>query len=194
VIDRIEEILRGLQSDPSQSVREAASCSLDRLRAKRSVASLLNTLRTGTLEERMKVVFSAEDIGGSEGVSLALAALNDREAEVRGAAARVLAFSTAVPVLRALVERLPKEEGVVLGNLLETLGKSRRKELAPVIGKYLGHPDPEVAGKAVEAYALLADKSGWEKILLQARSENEAVRVAAARALSEWSAGDPPAA
>ncbi len=192
VIDRIEEILRGLQSDPSPSVREAASASLDRLRAKRSVNSLLNMLRTGTLEERMKVVFSAEDIGGAEGVNLALAALSDREAEVRGAAARVLAFSPAVPVLRALVERLPKEEGVVLGNILETLGKSRRKELAPVIGKYLGHADPEVAAKAVEAYAILADKSGWEKIILQARSESDAVRAAAARALSEWSAGDAP--
>jgi HEAT repeat protein len=192
VIERIEEILRGLQSDPSSSVREAASASLDRLRAKRSVDSLLNTLQTGTLEERMRIVFSAEDIGGSEGVTLAIAALNDREAEVRGAAARLLAFSPAVPVLKALVERLPKEEGVVLGNILETLGKSRRKELAPVIGKYLGHADPEVAAKAVEAYALLADKSGWEKILMQARSGNEAVRVAAARALSEWSAGDSP--
>ena len=192
MIDRIEETLRGLQSDPSPSVREAASSSLDRLRAKRSVASYSNTLQAGTLEERMRVVFSAEDIGGSEGISLLLAALNDREAEVRGAAARVLAFSPTVPVLKALVERLPKEEGVVLGNLLETLGRSRRKELASVIGKYLGHPDPEVAGKAVGAYALVAEKEEWEKILLQARSGSEAVRAAAARALSEWSGGDAP--
>jgi hypothetical protein len=95
-----------------------------------------------------------------------------------------------VPVLRALVERLPKEEGVVLGNLLETMGRSRRKELAPVIGKYLGHPDPEVARKAVGAYALVAEKGEWEKILLQARSEIDAVRAAAALALSEWSGGD----
>lgn len=190
MIDRIEETLRGLLSDPSPAVREAASSSLDRLRAKRSVASFLNTLQTGTLGERMQVVFSAEDIGGSEGVALLLAALNDREAEVRGAAVRVLASFPTVPVLRALVERLPKEEGVVLGNLLETMGRSRRKELAPVIGKYLGHPDPEVARKAVGAYALVAEKGEWEKILLQARSENDAVRAAAALALSEWSGGD----
>ena len=64
-MNRIEETLRGLQSDPSPSVREAASSSLDRLRAKRSVASYLNVLQTGTLEERMRVVFSAEDIGGA---------------------------------------------------------------------------------------------------------------------------------
>jgi HEAT repeat protein len=189
VIDRIEEALRGLLSDPSPAVREAASFALDRLRAKRSVASYRMTLQTGTLEERVRVVFSAEEIGGPEGVSLLLAALNDREAEVRGAAARALAFAPTVAVLKALVERLPREQGVVLGNLLETLGSSRRKELAPVIAKYLGHTDAEVACKAVAAYAFVAEKDGWEKILLQACSESEAVRAAAARALSEWSVG-----
>lgn len=190
MVDRIEEILRGLQSDPSPAVREAASFSLDRLRAKRLVDSYRKTLREGTLEERVRVVFSAEDVGGPEGISLLLAALNDGEAEVRGAAARALASFPTVPVLKALVERLPKERGVVLGNLLESLGTSRRKELAPFLAKYLGHPEAEVAAKAVAAYALVADKEGWEQILLQARSESEAVRAAAARALSEWSEGE----
>ncbi len=190
MVDRIEETLQGMLADPSSSVREAASAALDRLRAKRSVPSFLQTLRTGTLEERMRVVFSAEDIGGAEGVSLLLAALSDRETEVRGAAARALVFSPTVQVLKALVERLPREQGVVLGNLLETLGKSRRKELAPVIEKYLAHPDPEVACKAVMAYALAAGKEGWEKILLQARAENESVRASVACALAEWSGGD----
>jgi len=187
MIDRIEETLRGLLSDPSPAVREAASSSLDRLRARRSVDSYRKTLAAGTLEERVRVVFSAEDIGGPEGTSLLLTALNDREAEVRGAAARALVVSPTVPVLKALVERLLKEQGVVLGNILETLGMSRRKELAPIIERYLGNEDAEVASKAVGAYALLAGKDGWEKILLQARSESEAVRAAAARALSEWS-------
>jgi HEAT repeat protein len=190
VINRIEETLKGLLSDPSQAVREAASTSLDRLRAKRAVATYLDALRTGALEERVRVVFSAEDIGGFEGVTILLAALNDREAEVRGAAVRALAAYPTVAVLRALAERLPKEQGVVLGNILETLGMSRRKELAPVLAKYMGHADPEVAAKAVSSYARVADKDGWEKIMLQAGAESEAVRAAAARALSEWSAGE----
>jgi HEAT repeat protein len=190
MIDRIEETLRGLLSDPSPAVREAASSSLDRLRAKRSVESYRKTLEGGTLEERVRVVFSAEDIGGLEGTSLLLTALNDRETEVRGAAARALALSPTVPVLKALVERIPKEKGVVLGNILEALGASRRKELAPVIARYLGNEDAEVASKAVGAYALLAGKDGWEKILLQALSGSEAVRAAAARALAEWSGGE----
>ena len=111
----------------------------------------------------MRIVFTAEDIGGPEGVSILLAALSDGDTEVRGAAARALAFSPTVQVLKALIERLPREKGVVLGNLLETLGKSRRKELAPIIGKYLAYPDPEVVCKAVIAYALTAGKEGWEK-------------------------------
>src|SRR5512134_2669330 len=187
MIERIEKTLVGLLSDPSPAVREAASSSLDRLRARRSVESFLKTLREGKLEERVRVVYSAEDIGGPEGTSLLLAALNDREAEVRGAAARALASFPTVPVLKALVERLPKEQGVVLGNVLEALGASRRKELAPILARYLGYSEAEVAAKAVAAYALLAEKEGWEKILLETRSASEAVRAAAARALSEWS-------
>ena len=186
MIDRIEEALRGLLSDPSPAVREAASFALDRLRAKRSVASYRMTLQTGTLEERVRVVFSAEEIGGPEGVSLLLAALNDREAEVRGAAARAIAFSPTVAVLKALVERLPREQGVVLGNLLEALGKSRRRDLSPTIEQYLTHPDVEVRGKAILAYARVAEKSGWEKILAHTGENEETVRAAAARALGEW--------
>lgn len=135
----------------------------------------------------MRTVFSAEDIGGKEGVSVLLAALSNDEGEVRAAAARALAFSPTVPVLKALIERLPREKGVVLGNLLETLGKSRRKELASVVEKFLANPDPEVAAKAVMAYALTAGKEGWEKLFLQASSGNESVRSSAARALAEWS-------
>ncbi|MBI5419574.1 MAG: HEAT repeat domain-containing protein [Deltaproteobacteria bacterium] len=189
MIDRIEEILRGMLSDPSPSVRDAASAALDRLRAKRSVESYLQKLRTGSLEERMRAVFSAEEIGGSEGLSILLAALMDREAQVRGAAVRALESCLTVPVLKALVERLPKEQGVVLGNLLETLGKSRRKELSPIIEKYLGHPDAEVNGKAIVACSLIAEKDGWAKILEQADSGSETVRAAVARALSEFSGG-----
>lgn len=194
MIDRIEETLRKMvQSDPSASVREAASSALDRILAKRSIGASLKLIKTGTLAERMRIVHSAGEIGGREGASLLLAALSDAEAEVRGAAARALAFSPTVPILKALAERLPKEQGVVLGNILETLGKSRRKELAPVIGKYMGHPDPFVCGKAAQAFALLAEKDDWEKILLLAGSENETVRAAAAAALSEWSAAEIPA-
>jgi HEAT repeat protein len=190
VADRIEETLRGMLADASPSVREAASAALDRLRARRSVPSLLESLRTGSLEARMRIVYSAEDIGGEEGVSILLAALSDSETEVRGAAARALAVSPAVPVLKVLVERIPRERGVVLGNILETLGKSRRKELAPVIEKYLSHPDPEVVAKAVVAYALSAGKEGLERVLLQAGSPSESVRASVAGALAEWS-GEP---
>ncbi|HSL91480.1 MAG TPA: hypothetical protein VK863_02430, partial [Candidatus Limnocylindrales bacterium] len=58
------------------------------------------------------------------------------------------------------------------------------------IERYLDYTDAEVACKAVAAYALLAGKNGWEKILLQASSGSAAVRAAAARALSEWSGGE----
>jgi HEAT repeat protein len=189
VIEKIEEVLKELSTDSSPPVREAASAALDRLRAKRSLPTYRQKLQAGSIEERVRIVFSAEEIGGSEGVSLLLAALDDPEAEVRAAAARSLGNFPSVPVLKALVERLAREKGVVLGNILETLGKSRRKELSGVLEKYLGNADVEVNGKAIEAYARVLDKGGWEKILPLARAESPTVRAAVARALSEWSAG-----
>ncbi len=184
--ERIEEVLKGMLSDSSPPVQDAASAALDRLRAKKELSSYRQRLKEGSIEDRMQVVYAAEEIGGSEGISLLLTALDDPEAEIRAAAARTLASFPSVPVLKALVERLPREKGVVLGNIIETLGKSRRKELSPIIEKYLGHADVDVSGKALEAYARVLDKSGWEKILLHAGAESPTVRAAVARALAEW--------
>lgn len=187
MIGRIEETLRRMLADPSVAVRLAASAALDRLRAKRSVSAYHDILRTGPLEERVRVVFAAEEIGGAEALSLLLAALSDKDMEVRGAAVRALESTLTAPVLKAMVAQLPKESGVVLGNLLEALGKSRRRELSPIIEKYLGHPDVEVRGKAIQAYARVTDNAGWEKILSHAAEKDETIKVAAARALGEWS-------
>jgi len=187
VIERIEETLKEMLSDPSVAVRLAASAALDKQRVKKSVSSYLQMLKTGTLEERVRVVFAAEEIGGPEGQSLLLAALSDKEKEVRGGAVRALESSLTEPVLKAMVAQLPGEEGVVLGNLLDALGKSRKKELAPVVERYLEHPDAEVRGKAIQAFARVAENTGWEKILAHAVDKDETVRSAVALALGEWS-------
>ncbi len=188
LLDRVEEAAQGLMQDASPAVREAASSALDRLRAKRAAPALVKKLQAAPLEERVRLVFAAEEIGGSEGLSILLAALADSEAEVRGAAARALAAFPSPAVLKAMVGRLGAEKGVVLGNLLETLGKSRRRELMPVVEKYLEHPDAEVRGRAIVAYARVTDPAGWEKIIGRAAEKNDTVRAAVARALGEWTA------
>jgi HEAT repeat protein len=187
VIGRIEETLKGMLSDPAVAVRLAASTALDKLRAKRSASTYHEMLATGTLEERVRVVFAAEEIGGPEGISLLLAALEDKEEEVRGAAVRGLESARDDTVLQAMVARLPQEQGVVLGNLMEALGKSRRRELSPMIEQYLTHPDVEVRGKAILAYARVAERAAWEKILAHVDDREETIRAASARALGEWS-------
>ncbi len=188
LVDRIEETLRGMLQDASPPVREAASSALDRLRAKRAAPVLIKKLGGAPLEERVRIVFAAEEIGGSEGLSILLAALSDAEAQVRGAAARALAAYPSPAVLKAIVTRLSAEKGVVLGNLIETLGKSRRRELMPIVEKYLEHPDAEVRGKALVAYARVTEAPGWEKIIGRSAEKNDLVRAAVARALGEWTA------
>jgi HEAT repeat protein len=186
MIERIEEALVKLLTDPSAAVREAASVAMDRTRAKRSMEEFRSTIRDGTVEEKLRTIYAAAELGGSEGISLLLQALSDRNAEVRGAAVRALSPFPSPGVIKSLWEMLPRERGVVLGNLLETLGASGRRELAPHVEKFLDHPEPEVRAKAVTAYSRLCDDPGWEKILPRAGDPNETVRAAVAEALGDW--------
>jgi HEAT repeat protein len=186
MIERIEEVLGKLLSDRSAAVREAASGAMDRTLAKRSVEETRTRIVHGTVEEKLRAVYAAEELGGSEGVSLLLQALSDREVEIRAAAVRALSSFPSPGVIKSLWEMLPRERGVVLGNLLETLGISGRKELAPHVEKFLDHPEPEVRAKAVKAYSRLCDSPGWEKILQRAGDQSDNVRAAVAEALGGW--------
>ena len=192
MIDRIEEVLGRLLSDPSATVREAASGSMDRTNARRSVEEFRARILGGTVEEKLRAIHTAEELGGSEGVTLLLQALSDREAEIRGAAVRALSAFPSPGVIKSLWEMLPRERGVVLGNLLEALGASGRKELAPHVEKFLEHPEPEIRAKAIEAYSRLCDGPGWEKILPRAGDPNETVRAAVAEALGRWTSSTRP--
>jgi len=186
MIERIEEALAALLSDSAPAVREAAAEAMDRTRAKRSLERFRERFRAGGLEERVRAVHTAGEIGGAEGISFLLEALSDGAEEVRGAAVRALALFPSPAVLKALWEMLPKERGVVLANLVEALGASGRKELRPHVEKYLSHPEGEVRAKAVVATSRLTDASGWEKILALREDPDEMVRAAVAEGLGNW--------
>jgi HEAT repeat protein len=186
MIERIEEALATLLSDPSAAVREAASGAMDRTRAKRSVEEVRSRIRGGTVEEKLRAIHTAEELGGSEGVSLLLQALSDGDAEIRGAAVRALSPFPSPGVIKSLWEMLPRERGVVLANLLETLGSSGRRELAPHVEKFLGHSEPEVRAKAVTAYSRLCDGLEWQRILSRTGDPDATVRAAVAEALGAW--------
>jgi HEAT repeat protein len=192
MIERIEEALAGLLSDRSAAVREAASWAIDRTRAKRSIEESRSRIRGGTAEEKLRVIFAAAELGGSEGVSVLLQALSDRDTEIRGAAVRALSAFPSAGVIKSLWEMLPRERGVVLANLLDTLGASGRRELAPHVEKFLDHAEPEVRAKAVTAYSRLCDGPGWEKILALTGDPNETVRAAVAEALGAWTSPPRP--
>ena len=192
MIERIEEALGRLLSDRSAAVREAASGAMDRTRAKRSMEGFRSSIRGGSVEEKLRAIYAAAELGGSEGVSLLLEALSDRAAEIRGAAVRALSPYSSPSVIKSLWEMLPRERGVVLGNLLETLAASGRRELAPHVEKFLDHPEPEVRAKAVTAYSRLCDGPGWEKILARSGDPNETVRAAVAEALGCWTSSPRP--
>ncbi|HEX2720155.1 MAG TPA: HEAT repeat domain-containing protein, partial [Candidatus Deferrimicrobium sp.] len=102
MIERIEEALGKLLSDTSAAVREAASVAMDRTLAKRSVEEFRSRILGGTVEEKIRAIYAAAELGGSEGVSLLLQAISDRDAEIRGAAVRALSPFPSPGVIKSL--------------------------------------------------------------------------------------------
>ena len=191
MVERIEEALTAMASDSSEYVREAVLSAIDRVRARRSIDRFRALLKEGNLEEKIHVIYVAEEMGGGEGVALLLEALSDREDEVRGAAVRSLKSFLTPTVLKALWEMLSKESGIVLGNIVEALGTSGRKELSPHVDRYLAHPDVEVRAKAIVASSRLTNAAGWEKILAMREDPDENIRVAVAQGLGNWTVARP---
>src|SRR3989304_2979555 len=103
-------------------------------------------LTNGTREEKVRVVFAAEEIGGSEGLSLLLAALTDAEEEVRGAAVRALESTLTGAVLKAMAARLPREQG---GGLAP--GGRRSSLTSPKRRKPSGRPPPGPLGSGARS-------------------------------------------
>ena len=191
MVDRIEETLAALATDPSEYVRDAALSAIDRVRARRSIDRFRALLKDGNLEEKIHAIYAAEEMGGGEGAALLLEALSDPLEEIRGAALRGLQSFLTPAVLKALWEMLPKEKGIVLGNIIEALGVSGRKELSPHVERYLGHPDVEVRAKAIVAFSRLTDVAGLEKIAAMRADQDENIRVAVAQGLGNWTCARP---
>lgn len=181
----IDETLGKLATDASPAVRGAATTAMDRIAARRSAERFREILAGGTLDDRIRVVHAASEMGGAEGTALLVSALSDESAEVRGAAVLALSDNPAVPILKALHDRMPLESGAVLGDILEAMGKSRRKELAPVVERYLDDEDPFVQGKALVAFGRLCGTDGAGKIAARGEAPSETVRAAVAAALGE---------
>ena len=191
MINLIEEALAALVLDPSHNVREAAMAAMDRVRAKRLFNRFRALLKKGTLQDKIHVVHAAAEMADGEGITLLIDALSDKSEEIRGAAVRALLPFPTPAVLKVLWDMLPKENGGVLGNIIEALGSSGRKELSPYIERYLSHPEAEVRAKAVIAVSRLTDGAGWEKILALRGDQEEMIRAAVAKGLGNWTLTRP---
>jgi HEAT repeat protein len=78
---------------------------------------------------------------------------------------------------------LPKEKGFVLGNVINVLGRSGRKELAPILMKFINHPDTEIQARTIEALGRIGSSDALSEIISKAVSESPSVRKAVAFAL-----------
>ncbi|RMG58755.1 MAG: HEAT repeat domain-containing protein [Deltaproteobacteria bacterium] len=189
-MSQIETLLNALLKDEVEEVRDEASRALNRYEARKKFSSFLGTLSSGSVEERMRVVYAAEEIGGDEGMKLLLKALDDPSEEVRGAAARILKEYPLPEVLKAIAGRIQREKGIVLANMLAVLGNSKRKEVVPILVRFVDNPDVDVQVNALEALAKTGSPEALPKVAPLASSPNATVRKMVALYLGSISSGD----
>lgn len=182
-MEEIERILHVLVNDKVAPVKEEASIALGRFAARKNFPEFMGVLSSGKPEERLRVVYAAEEMGGEEGLKLLMKAVGDAADDVRGAAIRLLEGYPRGEVLKALVDRLPLEKGYVLGNVISVLGNSGRKELGPVLMNFINHPDTEIQARTIEALGRIGSSDALGEIMSKAESESPSVRKAVAFAL-----------
>lgn len=191
-MEEIERILNVLVNDEIDPVKDEASSALGKFAARKNYPEFMGILSSGKPEEKLRVVYAAEEMGGDEGLKLLMKASEDGAEDVRGAAIRILENYPRAEVLKALVDRLPKEKGFVLGNVINVLGRSGRKELAPILMKFINHPDTEIQARTIEALGRIGSSDALSEIINKAVSESPSVRKAVAFALGAISLSHGP--
>lgn len=186
-MDEIERVLNTLVQDEVTPVKDEALKAINKFNARKKFPDFMGTLTSGKPEERLRVVYAAEEMGGEEGLKLLMKAVEDTAEDVRGAAIRLLENYPRADVLKTLVECLPREKGFVLGNVISVLGKSGRKELAPILVRFVSHPDVEIQARTIEALGQIGASESVREIIAKAESETPSVRKAVAFALGEIS-------
>ncbi len=179
----IENALKELLNDDVDAVREEATSALGKYYARRKFPEFMGTLTSGKPEDRLRVVYAAEEMGGDEGLKLLMKAMEDEADDVRGAAIRLLEQYPRGDVLKALVSRLLWERGYILANLITVLGKSRRKEVAPILMKFVNHNDPEISSRAIEALGMVGSAEAVPELLGKVASGTPSIRKSVAFAL-----------
>jgi len=179
----IEKVLKSLLNDEVDAVREEATKALGKFYARKKFPEFMGTLTSGKPEERLRVVYAAEEMGGDEGLKLLMRGLEDDADDVRGTAIRLLERYPRADVLKALVSRIPREKGYILGNLITVLGKSGRKEIAPILMKFVNHEDEEISARAIEAVGNVGFQESLKEILEKSTSQVASIRKAVASSL-----------
>lgn len=182
-LEEIEKVLKELLKDNVPEVRDEATRASGRYFARRKFPEFIGTLTSGKPEDRMRVVYAAEEMGGEEGLKLLMKAVEDDADDVRGAAIRILENYPNAEVLKALVGRLPREKGFVLGNIITVLGKSGRRELSTILMKFINHPEVEIQARTIEALGMIGARDAVGEIAKKADSSNASIRKAVAFAL-----------
>jgi len=179
------EVLRPLLKDPSFEVRTAVAAAIERLEGANDLNGILQTLKTGSMGERIAAIFALGEIGGEKVVAPLVYCAGRNEPDIRAAAIEVLGRLAVPSTLPVVVERLDDPNNAIRSRAICALANFQATpELFKRLRPFLAADDGALDADAALTLARLGDTESSGRITLLLASSHPFTRSAAATALS----------
>lgn len=149
--------LTQLLTDPEETVRSAASRSLDHIQGMEHIVNLASAATRGEKGKRLRAVHLLGDLAHDGAVQVLLALLGDVDPDIRVTAIRALRRRLPLRALVSLASSLDDSNPSVVTAALETLSNFPGDTVVELLLPSLANPDPEIASAAAEALARNGD-------------------------------------
>ena len=177
--------LRPLLKDLVPGVRLAAAEAIEKLEATSSVDEILETLKSGSMGDRVGAIYALGEIGGEGVLPPVVYCARRPEVDIRSAAAAVLGKLALPGALPVLLELLDDESPTVQARAIAALHDvTATPEILNKLRPFLSASDGVLEAEAAITLAVLKDRFSLSQIEALLTSHHASTRQAAATAFS----------
>lgn len=180
---RQREVLLAALRDTDSSVRQVAAESLDLFERYQGLGALKQVLSSGVVEERIAAVYVLESLSCAESDALLMAALHDRDDDVRVVAIQVAGSRRLAEALPVLVQCLKAQNVSVAVYAASALGRYNDERLVAYLQAIGRQADSELLCACLAALGQLGFLHAEDFVCGYVDDLRPEVRVAAVRAL-----------
>jgi len=137
-------------------VRVNAATELGRLRERRAVPALIESLKDPNMALRSNAAFALGEIGASEAAPRLIDLLRDPEERVRKSVVKALGMIRAKEAVAPLIQVLDADNSrVIRKSALRSLGQIGDPKAFGAVERFISHADPTLADAAKKASEML---------------------------------------